>query len=203
MAHKCAPNSKSSHRIRKAHTEFEKPTPNSKSPHRIRKAHTEFEKPTPNSKSPHQIRKAHTEFKKPHTEFQNPHRIPKPHTEFEIQFRKAYTKCHAKLISSPLLLLFTLQALRAIAIARWARNANVARCVFLHVIAIGISVCFVKTAGISTTHVRTIVRNAAQVRKFFYSCCFSRLMCQNLIKSLTLNHASHVVICVHSISLSD
>ena len=78
MAHKCTPNSKSSHRIRKAHTEFEKLTPNSKSPHRIRKAHTEFEQPTPNSKSPHRIRKAHTEFERPTPNSKTSYRIPKP-----------------------------------------------------------------------------------------------------------------------------
>ena len=218
VAHKCTPNSKSSHRFRKAHTEFEKPTPNSKSPHRIRKAHTEFEKPTPNSKSPHRIRKAHTKFEKPTSNSKSPHRIRKAHTEFqnltpnskthtEFQNLTSNSKFNFEKLtqsvtpnSSPVHSYFFLPFKP---FARWARNATVARCVFLHVIAIGISVCFVKTAGISTTHVRTIVRNAAQVRKFFYSCSFNRLMCRSFIKPLTLNHASHVVICVYSISLSD
>ena len=50
VAHKCAPNSKSSHRIRKAHTKFERPTPNSKSLTPNSKTQTEFQNLTPNSK---------------------------------------------------------------------------------------------------------------------------------------------------------
>ena len=157
----------------------EKLTPNSKNPHRIRKAHTEFEKPTPNSKSPRRIRKAHTKFEnltansKTHTEFQN----LTPNSKFNFEKLTQSVTSNSSPVHSYSFLPFK-------PFARWARNATVARCVFLHVIAIGISVCFVKTAGISTTHVRTIVRNEAQVRKFFYSCCFNHLMCQNLISQI-------------------
>ena len=192
-------------RIRKAHTDFEKPTPNSKSPHRIRKVHTEFERPTPNAKSPHRIRKAHTKFEKPHTEFEKPTPNSKTHTEFQnltpnskFNFEKLTQSVTPKLISSPLLLLFTLQTLRAL-------GAKCDRCSLSFCMWLQLEFQYVlwKLREYPQPMCELLFPNAAQVRKFFYSCCFNRLMCRNFIKSLTLNHASHVVICVYSISLSD
>ena len=76
------PNSKTSLRIPKSHSEFQNLTPNSKTSLRIPKSHSEFQNLTPNSKILLRIPKPHSEFQKLTPNSKTSLRIPKAHSEF-------------------------------------------------------------------------------------------------------------------------